>query len=276
MNWNNQLLSDIKYRILRFQYILIVPITILCCMSCQSQIQDISVDCNWIDYWLFIFKGTIPLYLQSPGTEIAFPTLWVLVISCHQYINLEYLVSDQNLIGQQRLVRQKKRSIWFLTKCFGCMLSCLLYFTLIGCTILVYVMADGGAITLNNTPAITLAIYSDILFEPISIQPYQAVMASIINPLLTILAFGILQTVLSMKYKPITSFMACLGIQLLSVNVQSPYLLGNGAMAIRSAYIAPDGIHPRYFIPTIMFFLFACVYIGNRIFKSVDILWTPE
>ena len=101
-------------------------------------------------------------------------------------------------------------------------------------------------------------------------------MASIINPLLTILAFGILQTVLSMKYKPITSFMACLGIQLLSVNVQSPYLLGNGAMAIRSAYIAPDGIHPRYFIPTIMFFLFACVYIGNRIFKSVDILWTPE
>lgn len=276
MNWINQLFSDFKYRLLRFQYILIVPITILCCMSCQSQVPDVPIACNWIDYWLFIFKGTIPLKHQSPGQEMAFPTLWVLVMSCHQYINLEYIVSNLNSIGQQRLVRQKKRSIWFLNKCFGCMFSCLLYFTLIGCTISVYVTATGGALTLTNTPEITLAIYNDILFEPISIPPHRAVMASIIIPFLTILAFGILQTILSIKYKPITSFMVCLSIQLLSVNVQSPYLLGNGAMVTRSAYIMPDGMNPGIVIWTTIISLFACVYIGNSVFNSVDILWTPE
>lgn len=272
MKWVNLLMHDMRCGLLRRRYLITVIIFLLPCLTSHSFFETIGEKGTYADYLLYCFKGSVPLVALAEEMEFRLPVFWILAIGGCLLINLDYLLNDLTNSGHQIIIRCQNRDDWFISKCFWNISSCVLYFGLALLTILVYTLLQDGELTFTNTPEITVMLFYEALTDPVQLSVKDTIVCAIVSPLLTIIAYSLVEMLISLLIKPTIAFLTCIILLITSVYWDLPYLIGNGAMVIRSRYLIDDGIDPTISIAVTLTVIIVSILLGVYYFNRTDII----
>lgn len=232
MNWFKLFRHDLRCGILRWRYLLVPVLFCLPCFSGWIAIRNAGLAGSWGDYIISCFKGIGPP-LGVEGFE--FPIQWFLVMGGCLFLDLDYPLNDLTQAGQQVIIRAMSKKSWFFSKCAWNLLSCGVYILLgIGMAFL-FALVSGGGLVLTNTGAVTQSALQ--ISGARQLGTWSFLLAAVILPYLTIAAFSMLQMTLCLVMKPILGALVCICLQIISLFVDSPLFIGNGAMAARSGVL---------------------------------------
>lgn len=113
-------------------------------------------------------------------------------------------------------------------------------------------------------------------FELTGISVGQAVLLGVVSPLFTLAALNILQMTLCTFVKPIISFLCSAGLLVFSVYVSNGFVLGNGAMTIRTLVETRSFATSVITISFSIMIILACMLSGTMVFKKADIFPTDD
>ena len=271
MNWLKLLRYDIRNGLLRWRY-LAVPF--LFCIPCfYSWIQIHNADCvaSWMDYLVGCFKGILPVTSMA---DFEFPILWFLIMAGCLFLNLDYPLNDLTDAGQQVIVRCKNKKAWLLSKCLWSLLSTALYIALGSLTALAFAVFSGGKLSL----CVTCEVLQNALgiFCVTAPTVGQSLLITVCLPYLTLAAFNMLQMTLSLAMKPILSFLVCVCLLVVSLFFSFPYLIGNGAMVMRSSILMDGMLEPLPIALTCIGMMALSIAVGLIRFKRMDHLRWEE
>lgn len=275
MSWIKLLKHDLCCGLFRLRYLIIPFLFTLPCIVCKIQLFEIGLTGTIGDYLLFIFEGKT-IIQGSDSIDTYIPVLWLLVISGCLLINLDYMLDDMTHYGLQIMVRSETRIGWFVSKCIWNIISVLLYYLVGILTIIAFAMITGSETEIKNTPVFTYIIYNDILIQPTSLTTLEVVFITIVTPCVTLSTISIMEMALCTIMSPVVSFLLCMCQIFIALYVQSPYILGNGAMAIRSSIFSESGILGYKAVLFAVSALILIAFLGAKRMQMVDILGSNE
>ena len=277
MNWCKLVAYDLRKGLLRWRYLGSMFIFFVPCMELWMNIRYLDNPGSFMDYMLYLFKGTEPI-AKYDGilTQVRMPIVWILSVTGCLFLNLDYLPKELSFSGQNVFVRSNSRKWWYLSKCVWNLCSCALYFFLAVLTAAIAVLMTGANFSLENTPEVSKVVFGAVILEPLNLNSLIGILISFVLPYITVAALSLLEMLLCLRFKPVMSFIICICILVLSVYWDSPFAIGNGAMVIRSEYIANNGLPtmPSLLFPLLV--IFVCIAGGITWFKYVDILDLEE
>lgn len=221
------------------------------------------------DYWFYLYGG-MHEYTPSPGNAFQFPIVWTLVFLVLPFILLNYPFKDMYGAGQQVLVRARKRTVWWLSKCCWNLFGTVFYHLIMQITgmmlFLVFQMDISNRIHMD---------FIDLVFRIGHQEVWQPSLISfrvLFLPVLVSAAINMLQMMISLFMKPMFSFVAVAVLLLTSAYLLSPFLIGNYAMAFRYDWMLKVGVSVSAgkWISTVI--LLIAVLIGLMRFRLYDIL----
>lgn len=239
MNWLKLFCHDLRSGLLRWRYLFVPLLFFLPCFMGWTDMYNAKCVGSWMDYILCCFKGIPPILNME---DFAFPIQWFLVMGGCLFLNLDYPLNDLTEAGQQVIIRSVSKKSWFLSKCVWNLLSCVVYILLGMLTALIFAVCSGGSASLVNTPSICISVLEIPCSDTLTVA--QALTAAVGLPLLTLMALNMLQMVLCLMMKPVFSFLICICLLIMSLLINSPYVLGNGAIMVRSGILMEGGLDP--------------------------------
>lgn len=239
MNWLRLARYDLRNGLLRWRYLFIPALFFFSCLSAWTRMSNARCVGSWMDYILCCFQG-IPALVSME--DFSFPVEWLLVMGGCLFLNLDYPLNDLTEAGQQIIIRSGRKSGWFLSKCLWNLLSCVVYVLLGALMALGFTVVTGGEIRLTNTPGACDAVLQ--MYGSKTLDAGQTLTVAVILPTLTLMALNMLQMVLCLLVKPVFSFLICVCLLVVALFIDSPYVLGNGAISSRSGVLLEQGLEP--------------------------------
>lgn len=282
MNWRKLLQHDLRCGLLRVRYLAAGGLLLLTCFSLWSTVtfvrgtRGLDIAGTWMDYLLCFFRGKEQIIRINPTDGVELPISWLVAVGSCLFLNLDYLLGDLTNAGQQIIIRARTRQGWYLSKCTWNLCATTAYFAVLLLTALAFTLLTGGKLSLENTPELTDAVFDLNNGETIVLTAWQGFTAGVLLPFLTIAALSMLEMTLCLFVKPILSFLICMGVMILSVYWYHPLALGNGAMAVRSAFVTAGGISPSGSALIAVIVIILCVIFGAIRFQYTDILGLEE
>lgn len=283
MSWIKVFAHDIRCGLLRWRYLLAPGLVILECFYLGDEAVFRGIGPSLADMVLYIFRGKEPIVGLDIGNAGELPLPWLLVMGGILLLNLDYMLYDLTNAGQQVILRSRSRTGWFLGKCLWNLMSTALCFCVMLLTAAAAALCFGGELSLLNHPDLSYCLFGPFAEGEIMLTRAQTLMAGLLAPFLTIAALSMLQMTLCLFMKPVFSFLICEAQLILALFWKSPFCLGEGAMVMRSAWVATDYYGPEYAgVSTNVSAVFAlavlivCVAAGTVRFRHTDILGLEE
>lgn len=272
MNWFKLVKHDLHDGILCKRTLLPFAQFFLFCAVCHAELGQLSSDLTLIDYLIFFFRGTKATSLVQGLKEFQIPIIWLQGTGCLMYLCLDYPIKDLTKTGQQILIRYNSKKGWFASKCIWNITYTIIYFCSSIIAALLFTLLTDGNIVFRNTPSITM-LYTES-FSPIILSNKEIIISVFCAPLFTLAALNILQMLLTFVIKPIYAFLYVVSSLMLTTYLESSFILGNGAMIIRSVRITgkSSGVSPDVVIALSCFIIVLCVLVGLRYFRKYDVL----
>lgn len=274
MKWCKLVCYDLRCGLMRIRYLFLFPVFFIPCFLCLFILRQSGIAGSLMDYLAYCFKGVQPIILSDSIEYLQLPMLWLLVMGSCMLLNLDYPINDLTKNGQQVMIRCRSRRAWYLSKCIWNIISCVVFFAICGLSCFVFMLCTNYECSILNTSDFMALVLSAASLTEFNMS--RCIVLSVFCPLINLIALSMLQMTISLFVKPILSFLAILGVLVLSVYISSPLILGNGAMAIRSYYICAGGICSELSIAVSGIVVILCVIIGLVIFQRLDILGTRE
>lgn len=265
MNWIKLFRHDFRSGLLRWRYCAAVFLFAMPCFQSWIAMSNANYSGSWMDYMLGCFKGLAPLVSMD---SFEFPIHWFLIMAGCLFLNLDYPLNDLTEAGQQVIIRSVSRKSWFLSKCVWNLLSCLIYILLGALTALAFSLFAGGGSGLVNTPAVCENVLH--LYGAKTLTAGQTLIVTVGLPLLTLMALNMLQMTLCLLIKPVFSFLICICLLIVSLFINSPYALGNGAMAVRNGMLMEGAQEPSSTVLFCIAVIGICIIIGIIRFNRMD------
>ncbi len=264
MTFSMVLCHDLNCGLLRRRYLLVLLIGAVPMVDFFWTAKVWGVTGGWMDMILYLFKGIGPVSLLS-GEKLQLPVLWLFVMGGCLFLNLDYLLGDLTLNGQQIIVRCRNRKIWYLSKCLWSMAAAALYDLLLMLLTFLMALLSSAPFSIYLNPDAMEALLE--IFVPECIPLF----SGIVLPLLTLAALNLLEMTLCLFVKPILSFLICVGVLVFSIYGNQPYILGCGAMAVRTL-AAQDKQSILLGIGGPILVMVVCTVLGTIRFSKMDIL----
>ena len=263
---------DLKRGILRKRNLLIPIFFLITQAACCSDAALLHTVPTWMDYLLSAFAGRLPVEVNIHQPVSALPPLeWLAGVGGILFLSLDYPLGDLSGEGMQVLIRTGSKRKWFLSKCIWNIANCLLYATMLLLSGLIWTFLSKGDFSLvKYTDAINMVYEWTINTE--NIAPELLFLTGFLMPFLVMISLNLLQMSLCMFTKPIFALMLALAVLIISVYNDSPYLIGNIAMGIRTlAYIEKGcSVVQLLLVPLVIICL--SIIIGSVRFGKMDIL----
>ncbi len=283
MSWIKVLAHDLRCGLLRRRYFLAPALVLLAFLRLGEAASAAGLSPSLGDMMLYAFGGIEPIVANNLRDFLDMPFRWLLIMSSVLLINLDYMLNDLTYSGQQVIVRCRSRSGWFLSKCVWSFLSTALCFAAMLLTAALCDACFGGRLTLESTFELSRLIGGRYITEGFSLTAWQTLAAGLAAPFVTLAALSMLQMTLCLFTKPVVSFLIC-QIQLIAaVFIKSPFCLGEGAMVMRSSWVAPNSLGPEYAgvstylsMGSALAVAVLCVAVGVLKFRRTDILGLEE
>lgn len=276
MNLIKQLQFDFRSGLTRKQYLLTCPILLLSCLLAVTEIESCNLCLSTLDFFLYSFAGSFPIFSNIVELELQIPTIWLLIVNGCLYINIGYIVSDFSVLGIQRIIRCTRRYAWFFSKCIWIIVSCMLYLAL--AFLMIFFMQIGmyGEITFAPSIQVLNHLTNGITVHNCTITIADGIIIGIILPLITIITYSFFEFVMLFYTKPIISFVFGIAFQVVALCYQSAFVVGNGAMVVRNSILISSGVTTGELLGVMMSVNFLLIIIGYYRFSRMDILEVGE
>lgn len=218
---------------------------------------------------LSVFQG-MQEYSPTLDRQFTFPAVWMLMYLVLAYFTLHYPYNDLEESGQNLLIRSRGRRLWWISKCIWNMVTVILFFVTGWGVVLVSCLIRGIPITMEISG--NIAYFLELRFSQFWLYPDHLTLEILVMPMLVMAACCLLQMTLSLFIRPVFSFMVTGAVLLASAYYQSPFLIGNYAMPIRSSRLMMHGIDPVYGIFFSIGVMALAFVTGLVRFKKYDIL----
>ncbi len=247
-----------------YKYAVIVGITLFACADFYLKTSTVGETVVLSDYIFHLFRGMKP-YIQGES-EFEIPILWFTVNLYLAYLIGKYPKEDLSRSGVNVLLKSKSRAKWWLSKCFWCVASVVIYYAMIYLVIIVFCALTKTDLTLrvHISGNSTLFMYSGR--EDI---PYCALF---LLPVFCSAAISLLQLTVTFLTDVVYGFLAVAVLLLASAYLYTPILIGNLSMLERCEYFQADGfgLKSAYLICAVLAVI--SVLAGGKYFEGCDIL----
>jgi hypothetical protein len=195
------------------------------------------------DYFVYCMAGIEP-FQRATGQEFQFPIPWLLFWGCIFLGTLSYPRRDLTSYGQQILIRMDRRTSWWISKCIWITVNSILTLLVYALVILLFALASGIPLLFENQPELTLSLFTNYyeLAPTLSLSTIQVIGLTLLLPLAFLISVALLQLLLSLIIPPMFAFFLTLSVLIVSAFVNSPFLIGNYAMVLRSSCLIVDGV----------------------------------
>lgn len=265
------LIHDLRCGILRLRFLIVPFIAIIPLGEFHWLTSVYNISGTSMDMLFYIFRGANPVSVL-PGTNerVELPLLWLLVIGSCLLLNMDYFLNDLALSGQQVIIRCKKRSEWYISKCIWNMFSTLSFFLLLITGVVVFTFLSDSQLSLSVSLDTIAVLFGVQGLDTFSFG--QAIIIGITLPCVTIMALNLLEMTLCLYVKPILSFLFCVGLLVLSVYCDDSFILGNGAMTIRNIVNRTESASVQMVFISTALIIIGCIILGMIRFIHMDIL----
>lgn len=271
----NVLKHDMVRGLGRWRYLIIVALSCFPLAEFNNLILPYNTTATWMDAVFYLFKGTHNIYVSSNIMEkVEVPVLWLLILGSSLVINIDYPHKDLYSTGQQVIIRCRRRKLWYVSKFVWNVASSILFFCLVMISAALYTVISGNILSVSPSTKLLEEIY--YISTSRGLTNSQTVLIGLVLPFLSILALNTIQFTLSFYFKPILATLCCIGICILSIFTDSSFVLGNGAMTLRTASMILEGESVSTIILTTMGVCVLCLAIGLHRFGQMDILQREE
>lgn len=224
---------------------------------------------TWGDYLLSLVCGSSKFDPSAPGAIFQMPVLWVIIFLSVLFITLYYPYDDLMGWGKTALILSGNRSSWWFSKCIWVIVSVFCYiFTLFAATFTVAALS-GAELSFRISEYLPVTLGFD---NPILLSPPWYIGKILIGFIVVIIALCIIQLFFSLILKPIFSFILISAYTVASTYYQSPFLIGNFAIAARSEFFVTDSVNFSSGILICIWLIGLSILIGNLVFGNMDIL----
>ena len=267
---------DLRCGVLRWRYVAAAMLAVIPCLGFLYKAMIVEINASWLDYMLVTFKGAPPVNQDGIMDIRSLPYDWLVMVGACLFVNLDYMLLDLTSNGQQVIIRTGSRQRWFISKCMWNLAATALYFLLIGLVELLFVVATDGVISPENSEEAFTNIFGQVAFNPIQLSLHEGLVLGLLLPYLTMAALSVLEMTICLFVRPVVSFLVCMALLVLSVYIDSPFVLGNGAMTIRSGIVDAEGQEPLVAGFVAIGIIVVCMMTGMAVFKHSDILGSKE
>ncbi len=213
------------------------------------------------NFWFYFFQG-IGVYNPSSGVPFVIPFTWIIIQVIIALLVLNYPSRDLFTTGVQSLIRIKKRSYWWTSKCIWNFVT-IIFVYLVAFICAFIFSAFLGEISLN---------FSDDFFCLQKNYNGSIIVIIYLMPVLTSIAISMVQMLISILLKPIYSFVIVICYLIVSSYYCSPILIGNYSMLLRSSVFDIGKINfITAVIVDVLVIIFSAI-IGLFYFNRVDII----
>ncbi len=224
---------------------------------------------SFSDYAIDIFKG-MPIFNPSSFfTKFEIPALFLFITIYLSYIIGKYPFKDLKGFGIQILLRSKKRSNWWFSKCIWCMFNVIIMY-IIAYVIFFFFILKTGNFTFFNNPVINQTV-SEV--DSSRLKELDLFLVVYILPITTSFTLSLLQMVISMFTKPIIGNILIICLIVFSAYFCKSFLVGNYIMILRNeCVISNAGVNTITGLIINAIISILCIIIGAIKFKKIDIL----
>lgn len=257
-----------KKRYLALIFIYLIPFAQF--LKWRAYLQESQVAyCTLADCMGCVFQGTYPFVRTEQMDDFIIPTVWFALVMYILFLPLEYPTKAMQLWGEQYTIRSGKVSWWISKYCYT--LICIICaFAILLLEMMTLCKISGVKITWRNTPEFYQLLFGqvNINFQQ-SLHPIENVFLFVIMPFLGLITLSVVQLFLSVWIRPVIAYIMSIISLVFTVYYDSAFLPGNNTMAIRSAWIDPEGVQCSKSIVAccsicIIIFVVGCLMIRRK------------
>lgn len=256
-------------KIIPFIAIVLVAAAQLISVYASELLEDYDVSSlGFSDNLALIFAGKPP-HEPVPGVVFIPPLGWLFIMMLLMYATLAFPSRDINGIGQQLLVREGKRAVWWLSKCLWTALTACEGLLVTVVTALLWTFAHGQDV-LAPVHAISMelagvSVRECVVFEASGGLFFVGVVAAVV-------AVSLVQLALSVCAHPNVAYLSIIAFCIASAFAQSPLLPGNLTMLARWSGMVPTGVPFGAALIVAVVLGAAAVVVGALVFLKHDLL----
>lgn len=256
--WKKFLLLAIVYGVLITQFLAVCRLKHL---IGQYTISDIV---------LYLFKGMS--WITDDKSEVIIPTAYVLPNVLIAFAIGNYPFKDINGYGGMVLMRARKKSVWWISKCIWAVITSVVTYAILVVEVVAVALA-GGRLSwqVNRDICYRVSGYDKTLIKN-NVNLTRLAVYMLLVGLLTTIAICLVQICVSQIFGPIIGYVAVVVILIMGVFFKSFLFIGNGFMAIRNVLYTPQGGDIRLTVITDIVIIAVSVIVGYVSFKRMDIL----
>lgn len=224
------------------------------------------------DVLAYTFRGTEPMIRKIVMEEFFIPPVWLVLMLLCLLMPLDYPVRSMEGWGSQYLIRADRRK-WWSAKCIYTLGVNVLTLMLAVFIMSLFCLIKGMPLSMNNS-----TVFYEGLFGSVTgnfhggLSGVQNFLLVFVLPLAGISAMSMIQLFVAVWVNPFVAYLVSMGMLVLSVYDNKPWLLANHMMAMRSVLIDKEGISP---VVGIAWCLAICIFIfvtGLLLVKKKDML----
>ena len=247
---------------------LILPLTFyLDALSVRA--KDIAGQFTLGDYYFNLVAGGLA-YDPTSSTPFKLPISWFAPILLLAYITLWYPYHDLMGSGKTMMIASGSRWSWWLAKCAWIIVYVCIY-CLIG-----FILTTGFALIVGCNHSFIATDLSALLLGFVNVINFDVTSYHILSFLwavpLVLCALCMLQLAISLLFRPLWGYVVTISILFVSAFLESPFLLGNSLMAIRSDAYIVGGTSPLWNVCLGLIVMVVSVLIGGFFLTRADIL----
>lgn len=182
--------------------------------------------------------------------RIEFPYIWLLMQFMPAFLVFNYCNDDCEGVGVDVLIKCQSRVLWWFSKCIWNVCTVIVFYIIT--YFITFIKALGNGKTDIKVNAVVIYLMA--------------------VPVLVSIAAGLFQMAVSSAFNPVIGLLAVMLLMASSVFFNTPLLIGNVSMVMRSSVYSAQGIAVWKGISTCVLMYVISFIAGMIVFKKKDIL----
>lgn len=276
-NFFVQVLAELKYGLVSGGYKFILPFiigvdyadTFIRQIQTYMMTRKQSLQVSFMDCIVYVFRGMREFI---PGNPFEVPVNYLLIIILLALFIGNYPLKDLHGFGKNVLIRSRRKSDWWLSKCIWNIATVVIFFLSIYAGVAVRCVVSSSTFSsIGNVNADVISVVLSCNKESIYNANVIGVMVLVL-PVLTGIALSLFQMTMAFLTSAVISYISIITIAIFSAYYTVWFLPGNFLMTYRYMQICENGVFLATSLIVDVVIIVVSVIVGYVYFRKYDVL----
>lgn len=259
----------------RFLFAAIFVVALLYCnifINGSSPVNKSDIDAAGTgvgDIMFLLFRGNDP-YTIVNGNQFVISPIWMSLVILPILLLFSYCTNDIDLLSGMVLIQSGKRNRWWFSKCIWCIVTVIMFYAILFVAALMSVIVNYGFDNLAVVGVSNNVLNSSGFIDEMLTSAQLLLM--ILVPLISSIALGLLQMLISLAISPIISIIAMIVLYVIAAFYINPYIITDYMMYKRWDCFIKGGVNPIMGIVVAIIIIIGSIIIGDIYFKRHNVI----